>query len=171
MFQRKPTEIGGKTDSELGLIGKCTTAKVRLLTEIKPLMESLTSQMDQNGFPYMDRFSARFAIREAITNAISHAHCGDPSKTVHVSFLVMPEYVLAEVIDEGPGFDPAGVASPMLRDTYGRTPGSGLFLMRLFMTWIRFDGQGKRVTMCKMRSADRPIITRTEEEWLTRTDR
>jgi serine/threonine-protein kinase RsbW len=100
----------------------------------------------------MDRFAVRFAVGEALSNALLHAHHNDPAKVVRLGFLVMPDYVLAEVTDQGNGFDPAQVPNPMVDADPPRETGRGIFMMRLMMSWIRFDCQGRRVTMCKMRS-------------------
>src|SRR6266481_3097751 len=78
----------------------CRHAKVHTLAEARPVLGQLTCEMVALGFGYMDCFSVRFSLGEAIANAVKHAHRGDPTKTVHVSFLVTPDYVLAEVIDE-----------------------------------------------------------------------
>jgi hypothetical protein len=59
---------------------------------------------------------------------------------------------LAEVIDEGPGFDPKRVPNPFSKEQQGQVARKGLFFMRLFMSWVRFGGRGNRVTLCKLRS-------------------
>jgi len=61
--------------------------------------------------------------------------------------------VLAEVEDEGPGFDPGGVADPTAAENRERTDGRGLLLMRHYMTWVRFSARGNRVTLYKQRPA------------------
>jgi serine/threonine-protein kinase RsbW len=54
----------------------------------------------------------RLALEEAVVNAVRHGNRCDPSKWVTVLFKVGPECVLAEVHDEGGGFDPARVPDP-----------------------------------------------------------
>ena len=136
-------------------VEKCAHTTVRSLAEACTFAGTLVSRMTDLGYSHVDRFSVRFALEEAVANAIRHGHNGDPAKLVHVSHLVMPEYVLVEVCDQGNGFDPALVPDPMTKENRKRPRGRGLFLMRLFMTWIRFSGGGRRLTMCKMRSAER----------------
>jgi len=114
-------------------------------------MHRLAQEMAQLNYSHLDVFSVRYSVAEAIKNAIVHAHKGDPHKIVHLSYLIAPDYVLAEVIDEGPGFDPRSVPNPMAPENRTRDLGKGLYFMRLFMTWIRHDGRGNRVTLCKIR--------------------
>jgi anti-sigma regulatory factor (Ser/Thr protein kinase) len=102
-------------------------------------------------YPQVDLFAVRISVHEAILNAIQHGHRGDPAKAVQLNYLVTEEYVLVEVIDKGPGFvlpqPPAcGGERP------GRHTGQGLFLMRFFMTWVRFNGRGNWVVLCRLRS-------------------
>jgi serine/threonine-protein kinase RsbW len=105
------------------------------------------------GFTERDVFGVRLALEEAIVNALRHGHRGDPTKSVRVRCLVSPDRILAEVEDQGPGFDPEQVPDPLAPENLERPSGRGLFLMRTYMTWIRFNARGNHVTMCKCRSA------------------
>jgi len=125
---------------------------VRTLAEIAPALRGVTAEMIVHGYSYMDVFSVRWSLREAILNGIQHGHRGDPSKTVRLNYLVSPDYLLAEVIDEGAGFDCLAVPNPFATDRPDPRAKKGLFFMRLFMSWIRFEGRGNRLTLCKMRS-------------------
>jgi serine/threonine-protein kinase RsbW len=136
-------------------VEKCAHVAVRSLAEASTFAGTLVSRMTKLGYSHMDRFSVRFALEESVANAITHGHKGDQTKPVQVSYLVMPEYVLVEVGDQGSGFDPALVPNPMTKENRERPNGRGLFLMRLFMTWVRFHNGGRRVTMCKMRAPER----------------
>jgi serine/threonine-protein kinase RsbW len=128
--------------------------KIHAIREIRQKLQNLTAEMLRWGFHYMEVFCARYAIQEALLNAIKHGHQGDESKTVQFNYMVSEDYVLAEVLDEGPGFDPRTIPNPFAARKEGETARGGLFFMNLFMTWIRFEGRGNRVTLCKMRSQD-----------------
>jgi serine/threonine-protein kinase RsbW len=56
------------------------------------------------------------------------------------------------VADEGAGFDANQVPDPALPENRTKPGGRGVMLMREFMTWIRFNNRGNRVTMCMHRS-------------------
>jgi serine/threonine-protein kinase RsbW len=105
------------------------------------------------GYPEKDLFRLRLALEEALVNAVKHGNRGDPAKQVRVRYQVTRERTLAEVEDEGEGFDPGQVHDPLAPENLERPGGRGLLLMRSFMTWCRFHGRGNRVTLCKDRSA------------------
>jgi len=136
--------------------------RLHAVADIRSKLQNLTAEMNQWGFHYTEIFSVRFAIGEALHNAIEHGHRGDESKTVQFNYLISAEYVLAEVIDEGPGFDPKSVPNPFVARQQAKPARRGLFFMSLFMSWIRFEGRGNRVTMCKMRSPASGAYGRTD---------
>jgi len=162
MRQTEQSCFGDYLTSDRSWIKACRHLTICYQTEIPVVTQQLGVEMAALGYPYMDLFSVRFSVGEAISNAIRHAHGGDPNKTVHVSYLVTPEYVLAEVIDEGSGFDPNTVPNPMARENQTWPLGKGLYFMKLFMTWVRYDGGGNRVTLCKMRSEPEPAAIRKD---------
>jgi len=126
--------------------------RLHAFVEILPMLRRLTAEMTLWGFHYTEIFGARWAIGEALHNAIKHGHRGDESKTVQLNYLISADYVLAEVIDEGPGFNPKSVPNPFAAGQRSKPARRGLYFMGLLMSWIRFDGRGNRVTMCKMHS-------------------
>src|SRR5262245_50441914 len=91
---------------------KCANDKVWTVADIIPVVARLQAEMEALGYPHMDVFSVRTAVREALLNAVQHGHQGDPSRCVHLTYLVTLKYVVAEVLDDGPGFDPNQLPSP-----------------------------------------------------------
>jgi anti-sigma regulatory factor (Ser/Thr protein kinase) len=126
--------------------------RLHTLADIRPKLQTLGADLRLWRFHYADIFCIRWAIGEALHNAIVHGHQEDPFKTVQLNYLISSDYVLAEVIDEGPGFDPNSVPNPFAKGQEGQAAKRGLFFMRMFMSWVRFDGGGNRVTLCKMRA-------------------
>jgi serine/threonine-protein kinase RsbW len=98
------------------------------------------------GYPGGDVFGVRVALEEAIVNGLRHGNANDPAKGVRVRCYVGPEVMLAEVEDEGPGFDPARL------EKLAHFTGRGLVLMRQYLSWVQFSGRGNHVTLCKRRS-------------------
>ncbi len=135
--------------------------RLHALADIRPKLQTLTDEMLQWGFHYTEIFCVRYAVGEALHNAIKHGHRGDESKTVRLNYLISPEYVLAEVIDEGPGFNPKCIPNPFAARQQGQVARQGLFFMSLFMSWVRFEGRGNRVTLCKMRAASADSSSQT----------
>jgi serine/threonine-protein kinase RsbW len=120
--------------------------------EIPAAIEAVVRAMADQLYAERDIFAVRLALEEALVNAIRHGNQEDLSRHVNVSYLVGPERVLIEVQDEGEGFDPRAVPDPLAPENLERSSGRGLHLMRTYMTWVRYNGRGNCVTMCKSRN-------------------
>ncbi len=122
--------------------------------EVRPLIDRMTAWMEAEGYPPSDCTGMRLALDEAIVNALRHGNRFDPAKRVRVRFRVDAFEALAEVEDEGPGFDPEAVPDPTAAENLDRPSGRGLLLMRHFTTWVRFHGRGNFVTLCRTGPGD-----------------
>jgi len=69
----------------------------------------------------------RLAVGEACTNAVEHVPA-DACEAILIRFLVAPESLTIEVVDDGPGFDAS--APPDVEDDIG---GLGLVIIRSVM--------------------------------------
>jgi serine/threonine-protein kinase RsbW len=123
------------------------------MVEVCALIRQLEAGMAELGYPRKDSFAVNLILRESLSNAIRHGHNGDQTRAVLINYHLSPEAVLVEVADEGNGFNPYAVPNPFEKDRRGRSPGRGILLMRLYMSWIRFNRRGNRVLLCKRRSA------------------
>jgi serine/threonine-protein kinase RsbW len=117
--------------------------------EVRPLLDRMTAWMEAEAYPHGDCAGMRLALAEAIVNALRHGNRYDPAKQVRVRFRVDAQEALAEVEDEGPGFDPEAVPDPTAGENLDKPSGRGLLLMRHFTTWVRFRGRGNLVTLCR----------------------
>jgi serine/threonine-protein kinase RsbW len=83
------------------------------------------------------------AIRESVINAIKHGNKSDARKHVFVEFETAGHAATAElairVRDEGEGFDPATLASPLEPENLLKSSGRGIFLIRNFMDDVRLQ--------------------------------
>jgi serine/threonine-protein kinase RsbW len=105
------------------------------------------------GYPRKDIFAVLLALREAVANAVQHGNRGTQAKQVRISYLVTAEHVLVEVQDEGSGFDPASVPNPFTQGNGGRPKHRrGLFLIRVYMSWLAIMPPGNRVLFGRQRS-------------------
>jgi serine/threonine-protein kinase RsbW len=117
--------------------------------ELRFLIEMLKAWMRILRYPKKDIFAVRLALNEAAIDAFRHGNRADPGKSIHVRYLVTAAEILLQVEDQGPGFDPDQVLDPLSEPFLDRPCGRGLFLTRSYMTWVSFNREGNRVTLCK----------------------
>jgi serine/threonine-protein kinase RsbW len=147
--QSKPTAGGGATPAGFGRLYR--EVRLRRSEEMAPLLDELVDALTGLDYAACDRVGLRLALEEAIINGLRHGNHGDPTKCVRVRYHIGPEAVLAEVEDEGLGFDPASVPDPTASENLEKPSGRGLALMRHYTTWLCYHGHGNRLTLCKYR--------------------
>jgi serine/threonine-protein kinase RsbW len=132
--------------------GASQHVQLRSTAGVGPLLGAVVAAMRELSFGEGDCFAVRLALGEAVVNAVRHGNRGDPRKLVRVRYRVGPGRFVAEVEDEGPGFDPAAVPDPRAPANRERPGGRGLFLMRHYLTAVRYNGRGNRVRLYQRRS-------------------
>jgi len=118
--------------------------------------QRILDQIAAMGYSEDDVFAIRLALDEALTNAIHHGNCDDPSKQVTIEYHLDEQAVEITVCDEGCGFNPHGLADPTHDANLERANGRGVMLMRAYMSQIRFNEQGNCVTMTRKRDFPLP---------------
>ncbi len=93
------------------------------------------------------RFNLRVAVAEALANAIVAGNHEDRSKSVEVNAEVSGEVIRIKVTDQGEGFDPASIATPLEPEELDRPNGRGLFLIRHLVDEVQFNPQGNSICM------------------------
>jgi serine/threonine-protein kinase RsbW len=77
------------------------------------------------------------AVRESVINAIKHGNANDDRKRVYIEFTALESETApgidVRVRDEGPGFDPATIPSPLAPENLLKAQGRGIFLIRSLM--------------------------------------
>jgi serine/threonine-protein kinase RsbW len=120
--------------------------------DVPRVVQAVATAMAAEGYAEKARFGMRLALEEALVNAVKHGNQSDPTKCVRVGYQVTAKAVLVEVEDEGAGFDPDKVPDPCAPENLERPSGRGLLLMRSYMTSVRFNPCGNRVTLYKRRT-------------------
>src|SRR4051812_44697137 len=105
------------------------TVLVRSTADALAALEALIREMGVLGYSRRDAFGMRLALEEALVTAIKHGHGYDPGKTVRLRCVASAVEVVADVEDEGPGFDHRLVVDPRLPENRERPCGRGLMLM------------------------------------------
>lgn len=106
------------------------------------------------GYPAASVFALRLALEEAMTNAFRHGHESLPDEPIDLEWSIGPARAEFTIEDRGPGFKPEAVPDPTLDENLERPSGRGIMLMRAYMTDIRFNKRGNRVTMIYDRAAE-----------------
>lgn len=119
----------------------------------KAVLDEILSALRLQHWPAADLFAVHLAVHEALTNAIIHGNCRNPSKKVTVSCGLQPNELTVAIGDEGPGFDPHRVPDCTHPDRLDAPGGRGVALMRSFMDSVSFSDQGRMVRLTKRRSS------------------
>jgi len=117
---------------------------------ISPVVERLMRLLKKTCCALEQGFAVETALREALANAIVHGNRQDPRKKVRVCCACQADGgILIIVKDEGQGFDPARLPSPLVGESIYSEHGRGIYLINRLMDEVRFDGGGTEVHMRK----------------------
>ncbi len=95
------------------------------------------------------------AVRESVTNAITHGNQNDATKHVIVAFATThtgnADNLLIRVTDQGEGFDPLSVPDPLTPENLLKSSGRGIFLIRKCMDDVQVQQmpEGMEMRMIK----------------------
>lgn len=110
------------------------------------LVEQAARQM---GVPEDDEVDLMIAVMEAVNNAILHGNAENADKKVHMKIETNASEITIWVQDEGVGFEPDRVPSPLTPQNVLNTSGRGLLMMRAFMDDVKVF-PSKHGTLVKM---------------------
>lgn len=115
------------------------------------LIEACVAELCQIvGRPPEEAYALQLAIHEACTNVIEHAHGGDASAQVKLSFALGDDCLEIDVYDWGKGFDLTLVANHEPETLHER--GYGLAIIKGVMnevSYVRDPAQGNRLHLVK----------------------
>jgi serine/threonine-protein kinase RsbW len=120
------------------------------------VIRAITAAMAEAGFPEREAFAVHLALEEAIVNAHRHGHRGDWSPPIAARYRVGAGGLVAQVEDQGVGFDPDQVPDPLAPENLERPSGRGLLLMRAYMKGVCHNEGGNCVCLCKHRPGPSP---------------
>jgi serine/threonine-protein kinase RsbW len=108
------------------------------------------------GFDEESAHWVSLAIRESVVNAMVHGNRRDATKLIFIEFdtssTAKRRVLTIRVQDQGQGFDPGAVASPLAPENLLKASGRGIFLIRSFMddvTLERMPEGGMQILMTK----------------------
>lgn len=126
------------------------------LAEICRTQQTIVNKVSEAGFNENAAFAVRLALDEALSNAVRHGNCGDPNKQVVVEYCIDDTGVMITITDEGCGFNPKQVPDPTRDENLHRPNGRGIMLMKAYMSEVRYNDRGNRLTLVKRRDCPLP---------------
>ena len=117
---------------------------------ISPVVSKLMRLLKGTSCAAEHAFAVETALREALANAIVHGNRLDRGKKVRICCACQKDRgVIIIVKDEGEGFDPTKVPSPLVGETIGSVHGRGIYLVNMLMDEVHFECGGKEIHMRK----------------------
>ncbi len=117
---------------------------------ISAFVEKLMRLLRKTCCPPEQEFALEMALREALANAVLHGNRQDPHKKVRICCSCHADRgIFIMVKDEGEGFDPAKIPSPLVGENIHSEHGRGIFLIKLLMDEVRFERGGTEIHIRK----------------------
>jgi len=117
---------------------------------ISPVVDELMELFRTGCCPPEQEFGVEMALREALANAIVHGNRQDLGKRVRVCCACdLKRGILIVVKDQGEGFDPPKIPSPVVGQNIHSEHGRGIYLINLLMDEVEFRRGGTEVHIRK----------------------
>jgi serine/threonine-protein kinase RsbW len=118
------------------------------LSAIEPVVEKIMAVVKDMGCAAGREFEIELVLNEALANAIKHGSKHDPSKKIQCCVACdHTRGMLIVVRDQGPGFDPAAIPSPVVGRNIFSTSGRGIYLINQLADEVRFEKGGTEIHM------------------------
>ena len=147
-----------KTDEVSGPEASILQARVTVPSRIRainPAVKRLMKLLKNACAMSEHAFAVETALREALANAIVHGNHANPRKKVQVCWGCDAQGIHIVIADEGAGFDPATLPSPLAGANVNFDHGRGIFLINTLMDEVRFENGGREIHMRKRRAHSR----------------
>ncbi len=115
------------------------------------IRELIAKRLRVFGYASDEILDIQQALEEALVNAIKHGNQSDCRKRLRIAFCIGSDSFQVCIEDEGEGFDPKAVPSPLAPERLEMPCGRGLLMMKHFMSEVRHLNQGSAVLMVKRR--------------------
>jgi serine/threonine-protein kinase RsbW len=99
-----------------------------------------------------DLADVAISVTEAVTNAVIHGNKNDLQKRVTITLEIKKPDITVWVKDQGNGFDPGSVPSPVENNNVLKKVGRGIFILKSLMDEVNFTiepGEGTVVKFTK----------------------
>jgi serine/threonine-protein kinase RsbW len=127
---------------------------------ISPVVDRLMQSLRTSCCPPEQENAVEMALREALANAIVHGNHEDLHKEVRVCCACdAMRGMLIVVKDQGEGFDPSKIPSPLAGRSILSEYGRGIYLINLLMDEVQFQKGGTEIRARILTQARRGSIT------------
>ncbi len=117
---------------------------------ISPLVDKLMLLINERSCALGHSYAVEPALREALANAILHGNHQDPRKKVRICCACQAKRgIMIVVRDEGAGFDPSKVPSPLLGESLHSEHGRGIYLINMLMDEVHYERGGTEIHIRK----------------------
>lgn len=144
-FELRPCEFMGSN-----LNWSVDVVVASTIEAISPAVDQLMQSLKTSCCPPEQEIAVEMALREALANAIVHGNHEDLHKKVRVCCACDAKRgMLIVVKDQGDGFDPSKIPSPLAGQSILSEHGRGIYLINLLMDEVQFRKGGTEIRMRK----------------------
>jgi serine/threonine-protein kinase RsbW len=122
------------------------------LDYLKDVDYFVEAKLKKCGLTESDLADVAISVTEAVTNAVIHGNKNDLQKRVTITLEIREPDITVWVKDQGNGFDPNSVPSPVENDNVLKKVGRGIFILKSLMDEVDFTiepGEGTVVKFTK----------------------
>ncbi len=127
-------------------------SKISSLRKLEKVLKELKKQFN---IPDEDYDRIYLASSEAFVNAVVHGNKLDPAKKVQVKFKIFKRSYEIEIKDQGEGFDPSSILTPVDEENLLKESGRGIYIMRATADVVKFHKTSKGMKV-KIKIKKRP---------------
>ena len=144
-FELRPCEFMGSN-----LTWRVDLVVASTIEAISPAVDQLMPSLNASCCTPEQEIAVEMALREALANAIVHGNHEDLHKKVRVCCACDAKRGLLLVVkDQGDGFDPSKIPSPVAGRGILSEHGRGIYLINLLMDEVQFRKRGTEIRMRK----------------------
>jgi serine/threonine-protein kinase RsbW len=120
------------------------------LDYLKNVDDFVEDRLKNTGLSESELADVAISVTEAVTNAVVHGNKNEPEKRVEITLQIKDPDIIIWVKDQGNGFDPGSVPSPVEKDAILKKVGRGIFILKSLMDEVDFAFQPEGGTLVKM---------------------
>jgi len=126
------------------------------LDYLKDVDEFVEERLKKIGLPESELADVAISVTEAVTNAVVHGNKNDLEKRVLVTLEIGEPELTVWVKDQGNGFDPESVPSPVENANILKKVGRGIFILKSLMDKVEYSFTPEGGTLVKIVKSYKP---------------